>query len=120
MKKKPTYRLRFFFDYGCGGCLWCDNEEAYKKFDVGTIDAETYDLKGNVSEEARIRLPELTRNKVLKLDKLYSESLNYDDPTGPSLWNETDWEAFHRQTRELHIEISNFLGDDFELIYNQE
>ena len=44
----PTYRLRFFFDYNCGGCLWCDNDAAYQKFDVGPLDAEMYDLNGNV------------------------------------------------------------------------
>lgn len=31
--KEPRYRLRFFFDYYCGGCLWSGNEAAYKKFD---------------------------------------------------------------------------------------
>lgn len=119
-RKTPTYRLRFFFDYGCGGCLWCDNEAAYKKYDVGTLDAEVYDPNGKVSQEARIKLPYRTKQKVLTLDKLYSESLNWEDPSGDSMWDKSQWDNFYKQTRELHIEISNILGDDFEIIYKQE
>jgi len=119
-EKTPTYRLRFFFDYGCGGCLWCDNEAAYEKYDVGTLDAEIYDLNGKVSQEARIKLPDPTKRKVLALDKLHCESLNWEDPAGESMWDKSQWENFHLQTRELHKEISNILGEDFEIIYKQE
>ncbi|MFN8428507.1 MAG: hypothetical protein U0V04_00875 [Spirosomataceae bacterium] len=119
-RKTPTYRLRFFFDYGCGGCLWSDNEAAYKKYDVGTLDAEIYDLYGNVSQEARIKLPDSIKQKVLALDKLFSESLNWEDPAGDSMWDKSQWNNFHKQTRELHKEISLILGGDFEIIYKQE
>lgn len=118
--KNPTYSLRFFFDYGCGGCLWSDNEAAYQKFDVGTLDAEICDLNGKIIQEARIKLPESIKQKVLNLDKLYSESLNWKDPLGDSMWNNSQWDNFHARARELHKEISNILGDDFEIIYKQE
>lgn len=120
MNKKPTYRLRFFFDYGCGGCLWSDNEAAYKKYDVGTLDAEIYDLNGNISQEAKIKLPDSTKYKIIELDKLYSESLNWEDPVGNSMWNKSQWDNFHSQSRELHREISNILGTDFEIMYKQD
>jgi hypothetical protein len=119
-KRTPTYRLRFFFDYGSGGCLWSDNEASYQKFDVGPLDAEIYDLNGKISQAAKIKLPELTKQKVLKLDKLYCESLNWEDPAGDSMWDKLQWDNFHLQTRELHKEISIILGDDFEIIYKQE
>ena len=112
----PTYRLRFFFDYHCGGCLWCDNEAAYKKYDGGTLDAEIYDVNGNVSREARIKLPNSTRQKVLELNKSYSESLNWADPSGDSMWDKLKWDAFYTKTRELYKEIAIILGDDFEII----
>lgn len=118
--KTPTYRLRFFFDYGCGGCLWCDNEAAYKKYDVGTLDADLFDQNGMIIQEARIKLPNSIRQKVLELDKLYNESLNWKDPGGDSMWNKSQWDNFHLQTRELYNEISIILGDDFEIIYEQE
>lgn len=116
-QKIPTYRLRFFFDYGCGGCLWCDNDAAYEKFGVGTLDSETYDLDGKLSQEARIKLPDVIRQKVLALDELHSESLNREDPAGNSMWDETKWDNFHAQARELHKEIAKLLGEDFEIVY---
>jgi hypothetical protein len=116
----PTYRLRFFFDYNCGGCLWSDNDASYKKFDVGILDGEIYDLNGTIVKEAKIKLPSSIRQRVLELDKLYTESLDWNDPGGQSLWDKNQWESFHEQTRDLHKQISLTLGDDFEVIYKQE
>ncbi len=90
------------------------------KYIVGTLDAEAYDRNGNVSQEAKIKLPDSIKKKVLALDKLYSESLNWDDPAGDSLRDKSQWDKFHLQTIELHKEISNMPGDDFEIIYKQE
>ena len=115
----PTYRLRFFFDYNCGGCLWCDNDAAYQKFDVGPLDAEMYDLNGNVIQDAKIQLPTSIRQRVLELDKLYAESLNWNDPAEQSLWDKNQWESFYNQTRDLHKQIQLTLGDDFEVVYKQ-
>ncbi len=119
-KKHPTYTLRFFFDYGCGGCLWAGNDTAYEQFDVGTLDAETHDSEGNVTEEAKIQLPDSIKQKVLYLDKLYCESLNWNDPGGPSLWNQEQWNYFYKMTKELHKEIAAHLGNDFEIIYDRK
>ena len=116
----PIYRLRFFFDYNCGGCLWCDNDASYEKFGVGILDTETYDLNGNIIQEAKIKLPSSIRQRTLELDKLYSTSLNWNDPGGESLWDKNQWESFHNQTTELYKEISMVLGKDFEIIYKQE
>jgi hypothetical protein len=118
--RTPIYRLRFFFDYGCGGCLWSDNDAAYHKFNSGTLDAEIYDLHGKIIQTAKIVLPETTRQRVLELDNLYIESLNWEDPASDSMWDKSQWDNFHKRTRELHKEISNILGDDFEIIYKQE
>lgn len=119
-KVNPTYQLRFFFDYNCGGCLWCGNDASYEKFDDGCLDSELLDLSGNVIKKAKIELPELIKQKVMKLDSLYSESLDWEDPSGPSCWNKSQWDSFYVQARQLHEEVSNFLGDDFELLYEVE
>lgn len=119
-QKQPIYILRFFFDYGSGGCLWSGNDAAYEKFDVGTLDAETHDFDENVTEEARIQLPKPIKQKVLYLDQLFCESLNWDDPGGPSLWNNDQWEDFLQMAHKLHTEISEYLGNDFEIIYEQD
>jgi hypothetical protein len=119
-EKNPTYRLHFFFDYGCGGCLWSDNDAAHKKYGGGVLDAELFDLDGKMIQEAHIKLPESTKQKVLELDKLYGESLNWENPGGESRWDISQWDNFHKQTRELHKEIVNILGADFEVTYKQE
>ncbi len=113
----PTFRLRFFFDYNCGGCLWSDNDASYQKFGGGVLDAEIYDLAGSVAQEAKIKLPPLIRQKTLALDELYCESLNWDDPGGDSRWDKQQWESFYAQTRALHEHISQLLNDDFEVVY---
>lgn len=118
-RQNPTYKLRFFFDYNCGGCLWADNEAAYQKFDVGTLDTTIYDLNGNISQKPKIELPDSIRQKVLKLDDLFLTSLDFDDPTGPSLWTEKQWDDFEVMTKVLHQEIAEYLGEDFEIIYKQ-
>jgi hypothetical protein len=117
--KNPTYQLRFFFDYGCGGCLWSDNEAAYERYGAGTLDAEILDVTGNVYQQARITLPAATKQKVLELDKLYNESLDWGDPAGPSKWNELQWDNFYSQTKALHKEIESILGPQFDVIYKQ-
>lgn len=117
---KPTYILRFFFDYKAGGCLWSGNDAAYEKYGVGPLDATIYNLKGKISHEPKIKLPAVLKQKVLELDDLYSESLNWDDPAGNSPWSEEEWDDFYKRARSLHEEISKTLGDDFEVIYEQQ
>ena len=49
---QPFYKLRFCFDYHCGGSLWSYNDAALEKFGVGILDAATYDLNGKIIQEA--------------------------------------------------------------------
>jgi hypothetical protein len=113
------YRLRFLFDYHCGGCLWSDNDAAFEIFGFGCLDSDKYDSDGNIIEEARIKLPNSIRKRVLQLDKLYTESLNWDDPTGQSLWDNAQWQNFYEQTKDLHRQIVLNLSNEFEVLYNQ-
>jgi hypothetical protein len=115
-----TYRLRFFFDYNCGGCLWPGNDASFKKFGTGCLDAEILDLNGKVIQNARIKLPDDLKQSILYLDSLYSESLNWNDPVGTSLWNKDQWDNFYKQTGDLHSKISEQLGDDYEVIFEQK
>lgn len=117
---KPIYRLRFFFDYNCGGCLWSDNDAAYQNFGNGVLDAGIFDLEGNIIKEPSIKLPIEIKEKVLQLDKLFSQSIDWDNPGGQSKWDKNQWADFYKQTRELHKQISLALGKNFEIVYKQE
>ncbi len=118
--EKSIYRLRFFFDYHCGGCLWSDNEVAYEKFGIGTLDTEIYDLQGNLIVDKKIKLPFSIEQKVTQLNNLYCESLDWNNPSGLSLWNKEQWDSFYKMTKELYKEISEYLGEKFVIIYKQE
>ena len=115
---KATYRLRFFFDYQCESCLWCDNDAAYEKYDVGPIDATYYDKDGKVSREPKINLPTELKEKVIYLSNLFDSSLNWDDPKEPEpTWTSEKQSEFDTKSKELHKEICEFLGHDYEVIY---
>jgi hypothetical protein len=114
------YRLSFFFDYNCGGCLWCDNDTSREKLGIGCLDAELFDLDGKIIQDARIKLPDDLKQKVLYLDILYSKSINLDDPSGPSLWSKKQWDSFYKQTKELYQLLIAKLGDEYEIIYRQK
>jgi hypothetical protein len=113
-KKTPTYRLRFFVDYHCDGCLWPDNDAAYNKFGHGPLDADVFEIG------IRIQLPDATRQKVSALDELYCENLDWSDPGDGTQWDKQQWDDFYSKARQLHKEVSDILGDDFEVVYKQE
>jgi hypothetical protein len=120
MVKAPTYRLRFFFDYGSGGCLWSGNEAAFQAFGVGALDADTYDAEGNIQEGAPIKLPAAIKERIAALDKRYAESLDGNDPGGPGLWTAAQAHAFYAEARDLCAIIGRALGDEFEVVYAME
>ncbi len=117
---KAAYRLRFFFDYNCGGCLWNGNEASFEKFGLGCLDAEIYDLTGRVSQEARIKLPASIRQKVLELNDLYSTSIDFNKSAKEGSWSKIEWDKFYSGAKEVFDEISQFLGDDYILINEVE
>jgi hypothetical protein len=116
---KNKYRLRFFIEYGAGS-LWAGNDEAYAKFDHGPLDETTYSLDKKAVAEPRIKLPADLESTRRRLIDLYYTSVDQNDPGGPSLWTEKQWDDFHVQTRELFSRICEFLGDEFEVVYQQE
>lgn len=48
--------LRFFFDYGTGGCLWSGDAATRDRLDVGPVDAASFDLDGRVRKPSRVKL----------------------------------------------------------------
>lgn len=120
MAQLATYRMRFFFEYGGGGCLWCDNDAAFERYGFGSVDADIYGLDGKISRKASLEFVNPIRQKIDDFNILYDKSLNWNDPGGDSLWDDEEWKTFYAQTRALCKEISVFLGDEFDIIYLQE
>ena len=118
--QQDKFRLKFFIEYGAGS-LWADNEAAFKKFDVGPLDEITYNLDGKISRQAKIRLPdELEVQRQLLVD-LYKTSFDQNDiVAGPTHWTSEQRTNFYSQTKELYKNICDYLGDNFEITYNQD
>ena len=43
------FTLRFFFEYGAGGCLWGGDDYTRDQLGDGPLGATYFDLEGNVS-----------------------------------------------------------------------
>jgi hypothetical protein len=98
-----TYRLRFFFDYGSGVCFWAANEAAQRQF-------------GYTVETDQLPLSTATKEAVEHVISWYDQSLNWDDPGGPGLWNSTDWEQFNTEVQKILALVHAELGAQFEII----
>ena len=98
------YRLRFFFDYGSGVCLWTANDAARARF--GDYPVLLADLPLS-PETVRAGEDLLTR---------YDTSLDWDDPAGPSPWPEEAWPPFHADVRALLARLRRELGPAFEVV----
>ncbi|MDE6593881.1 MAG: hypothetical protein K2K57_12590 [Oscillospiraceae bacterium] len=99
------YVIRFFFEYGCvGDCLWCGNDAAYSKFDVGPISFD----KLNLSEKLKADLTQLSDD--------FQSSLDWECPSDPSPWTEEHWENFKSRANEVYDRLVSALGSDFEVI----
>ena len=108
----PKYRLRFFFDYGAGGCLWADNEATYAAFGYGPLDDIIADKTCQLSAE--------TLDLARQLDMRHADYYNKDYPPDPSLWRQDECDQFNLQVDELIIRLRRELSADFEIIDRQE
>jgi len=98
----PVYKLRYFFDYGSGRCLWAANEEARERFDY----AVGFDA---------LNLPFEVQSVGVRLLQRYDSSLDWDNPAGPSLWSDHDWANFYRDAEQFLEQVRACLGTDFEI-----
>lgn len=108
---RQKYRIRFFFDYGAGGCLWADNELAKQDFGIGPIDKAIADKTGKLSDEI-LKLIE-------ELDDRHADYYNKDYPPDPSLWRQSECDDFNQQVDTLLNSLKRQLSPDFEIIDKQ-
>jgi len=99
----PKYRLRLLFEW-FGGCIWCGNEAARARFDVGPI-------------EDLLPLSFLTRQRLEELSARHDQSLNPEYPPDPGPWTADQHVQFDLDARELLGIIQQELGPEFEVVY---
>ncbi|MEH3092497.1 MAG: hypothetical protein PGN20_10745 [Agrobacterium cavarae] len=107
--------LRFFFDYGAGGCLWAGDEATLARLDVGPVDAFTFDLEGRVSVRPPLELSEVAQTLRDRLDFQHSRYLNPIYPPDPSLWSQALCDRFNDDVDRLLAILRVELGNQYEI-----
>jgi len=111
MFSSPKYQLRFFFDYGAGGCLWATDELTRITFGLGPIDYCIAQKTNQISVDL------LT--KIDDPDRRHSTYLNKGYPLDPSPWSQHECDEFNKAIDELIFDLESQLHD-FEIIDQQE
>ncbi len=97
---EPRFRLRFFFDAGSGICLWSASSAARERFGYAVASGE-------------LAISESLRRECDELCAWYDRSLNWDDPSGPSLWTAEEAARFDVAAASLLERLRQELGPDF-------
>ena len=94
MGANETIKIRFFFDYGSGVCLWAgDNYTSNLLGYPISIEADFLALDTTLIAEAN------------RLIDLYDESLNWESPLDDSPWSQETWSEFFEDTRKLYSSL---------------
>lgn len=97
-----TYELRYFFEYGSGICLWSSNEAARIRF-------------GYPVELDDLNLPPSVKDLAFELMQRFDVSLDWDNPSEPSVWARQDRDRFAAESQTLLQRLSEHLGEDFRI-----
>ena len=106
----PTFRLRFWIEWGTTDCLWADSEAARETF------------AGGVSQIDLQKLP-LSTSTISRLEQLcawYQGSLNWDYPPDPGPWRQAECDRFNAAVLAVLPTVVAELGDDFEVVNAQQ
>lgn len=98
------YKLKLMFEWG-GGTIWCTNDEARKRYDVGAIE-EKLPLSQEILEELQ------------HLTTLHDEALNWEYPPGPSPWTKKQFEHFEVKASGILDKLRIELGSEYEIQYH--
>ncbi|MEO8530561.1 MAG: hypothetical protein ABI459_05020 [Deltaproteobacteria bacterium] len=113
------YNIRFFFEYGAGGCLWAGDDHTREVFDVGLLDAGFYNNLNELTRPPRIQLSEEASRLRDLLDQQHATYLNPLYPPDPSLWTQAQCDQFNLGVAALLILLRDELADKFYIIDQQ-
>jgi hypothetical protein len=99
------YRLRFFFDYCAGTCLWSANDAAHEAL-------------GYAVDYKRLPLSPATVDEIDRVVDRYDTSLNWASPADPGPWRQDECDRFNQAVAALFERIRAELGDMFD-VYNE-
>jgi hypothetical protein len=111
--------LRFFFDYGAGGCLWAGDDATREQLGYGPVDATHFDLRGQISRAPSVSLSDAAHTKIEALDFQHSGYLNPKHPIEPCLWTQALCERFNSGVDQLLLFLQEELGSQYEILDQQ-
>jgi hypothetical protein len=97
------YHLNLMFEWK-GGCLWCGNDAARQKFDVGPV-------------EEKLPLSAQTLNELVDLSTWHDTALNWAYPPDPGPWSNEEYQRFELSALAILSTIRNELGHNFQISY---
>ncbi|WP_272991200.1 hypothetical protein [Spongiibacter tropicus] len=98
-----VYRIRLMFEWG-GGSLWCGNQAAARKFDVGPV-------------EDKLPLSNTVLERLNALSQWHDTALNWEYPPDPGPWGPDEYAKFEAEALAFLSELQTELGPDFEVAY---
>ena len=104
MSGQTIYKLRYFFDFGSGGCLWSANDAANEHF--GNYPVGICKLPISRTLEMRIQF-------VLSWHDTF---LNWDNVPQPSQWSDREVKQFRAAAQEVLHLLREELGPNFEIV----
>lgn len=104
--------LRFFFEYGAGGCLWAGDAATLDRLGFGPVDAEHRSLDGR-RKPAVLELSDTACHLRDRLDFEHSGYLNPLYPPDPSLWSQALCDRFNADVDQLLTLLRQELSADF-------
>jgi hypothetical protein len=98
-----VYKLKLMFEWG-GGTIWCANDAAREKHDVGPV-------------EERLPLPKKILDELQHLTELHDSALDWSYPPDPSPWSKQQFERFDEKAQNILEKIKVELGPEYEVQY---
>ncbi len=98
----PLYRIRFQFSYSTGTCFWPENNAARERY-------------GYPIEPDELPLTPRTIAALNDLNVRYDASLDWDDPGGPPLWADAQWQQFYARARQVARQVRDELGATYQI-----
>ena len=95
-------KIRLFFEWG-GGVLWCANDAARQRFDVGPV-------------ENKLPLPNEMQQRLQGMVEWHDTALNWGNPPAPSPWSKVEDVRFTEAVALLVEDIKRELGAGYEVI----
>ena len=97
------YKLRYFFDFGSGICLWAANDAARDRFDYPV-------------HSSKLPITSTLMHRVEFILAWYDTFLDWDNPPRETRWSTVEAEQFNLASQELLNLLREQLRAEFELV----